>query len=142
LKFIITMCLNSRKKLQNPLIHVNLIDNDFELFLTWFCLISTSKRNLWCFKIFPFFFKKIWRKSFHNMSLMLNLNFTTLCLILFRLVNHEGDVTIIEDFDKRSMYFMLLKCYYHLHLVLELEVSWEDQAMDKVNIFEWIVSIN
>jgi hypothetical protein len=70
------------------------------------------------------------------MSLMLNLNFTTLCLILFRLVNHEGDVTIIEDFDKRSMYFMLLKCYYHLHLVLELEVSWEDQAMDKVNIFE------
>ncbi len=46
-------------------------------------------------------------------------------------------MTIIEDFDQRSMYFMLLKCYHHLHLVVELEVSCEDQAMDEGPIFEY-----
>ncbi len=40
-------------------------------------------------------------------------------------------MTIVENFDKRSMYLMLLKCYHHLHLVVKLEVSCEDQAMDE-----------
>jgi hypothetical protein len=74
------------------------------------------------FEIFLSFLKKYEIKKFHNMFLMLNLRFKSLHLILFYIV-HEENVVIIEEYNNKPVYPMLIKCYNHLHLVLEFAVG-------------------
>ncbi len=45
------------------------------------------------------------------LSLMLDPIFKSLCLVS----SFVGRVNIVDEYDKRTLYLMLLKCYYHLH---------------------------
>jgi len=45
---------------------------------------------------------------------MPNLKFKSLCL-LFSFVGREEGVSIMDEYDRRTLYPMLLKCYHHLH---------------------------
>jgi hypothetical protein len=47
---------------------------------------------------------------------MLDLKFKSLCLVS-SFVGHEEGVSIVDEYDKRTMYLMLLKCYHYLHLM-------------------------
>jgi hypothetical protein len=50
---------------------------------------------------------------------------------------------IIEEYDKKSLFPMLLKCHYHLHLLAEFERGVVDQRVEEDNnldIFEMIVN--
>jgi len=56
---------------------------------------------------------------------------------------HEKGLNIIEEYDRRSLYLMLLKCYHYLHPMLELEIKYVDQIGDvksNLDIFEQITS--
>jgi len=47
-------------------------------------------------------------------------------------------VNIVEEYDRRYIYFMFLKCYHHLYLVEKFEVGCAKQVVDEdcnLNIF-------
>jgi hypothetical protein len=48
------------------------------------------------------------------LSLMFDPKFKNLLLVFF-FVDREKGVSIVDEYDKRTLYPMLLKCYYHLH---------------------------
>ncbi len=67
------------------------------------------------------FLKKYEEKKTHNMlSLMLDPRFENLHLVSF-FISCEQGITIIEEYDERSLYLMLLKCYQHLQPVVGFE---------------------
>jgi len=74
----------------------------------------------------------------HNMSsLMLSPRFENLCLLLWFYIGHEG-VFIVKEYDKRSLYPMLMKCHNHFNHVLITKVGWASQIVEKncnLNIF-------
>ncbi len=73
-------------------------------------------------RIFPFILKEIWsQKNPCNMLLMLNLTSKSLCLVLC-FIGHEKGVVIVEEYDKRSLYPMLIKCCHHWHLMPQLKL--------------------
>jgi hypothetical protein len=53
---------------------------------------------------------------------MLDLRFESTHLVLFYII-YEEVVAIVKEYDKRSLYPMLIKCYNHLHHVLESKVG-------------------
>jgi hypothetical protein len=83
----------------------------------------------------------------HNLlSLMLNLRFKTLRLVS-SLIGREQGKTIIEKYDKQTLFPMFLKCYYHLHPLVEFERDVEQRVVEQnveedmsLDIFEMIAS--
>jgi hypothetical protein len=58
-------------------------------------------------------------------------------------VGHEQDISIIEDYDRRSLHPMLLKYYHHLRSVAYCEIGSIDQIIDEdynLGNFEMIAS--
>jgi hypothetical protein len=39
-------------------------------------------------------------------------------------------VNIVEEYDRWSLYPMLLKCYHYLHWMIEFKVGCVDQTID------------
>jgi hypothetical protein len=89
------------------------------------------------------FFKKHEERKAHNMlSLMLDPKFKTLCL-MSSFINLEQSKAIVEKYDKKSLFSMLLKCYYHLHPLVESERGVVDERVEKdmsLDIFEMITN--
>ncbi len=57
----------------------------------------------------------------------------------------EGTVNIVEDYDKRSSYLILLICYHYLHPIIEFDVGCANQATNatsNLNIFEQTLITN
>jgi hypothetical protein len=46
---------------------------------------------------------------------MIDPRFRNLCLVFFFVGQEEG-ISIMDAYDKRTLYPMLLKCYYHLNI--------------------------
>jgi len=62
------------------------------------------------------FLKKLYEKNkAHNMSFMLDPKFKSLRLVSF--VIGQEHVSIVEKYDKLSLFPMLLKCYHIIHLM-------------------------
>jgi hypothetical protein len=59
---------------------------------------------------------------------MLNPIFKSLHII-FSFVGQEEGVCIVNEFDKKTLYLMLLKCYDHLHPMTKF-VGYVNQASD------------
>jgi hypothetical protein len=55
---------------------------------------------------------------------MLDLKLKSLYFIL-SYIGHEG-VAIIEEYNKKSLYPMFIKCHNHLHSMLKFEVNCVD----------------
>jgi hypothetical protein len=59
---------------------------------------------------------------------------------MFFFIGFEQGVAIVEEYDARSSHPMFLKCYHHLHLVVESKNEFANQTMNlnySLNIFEW-----
>jgi hypothetical protein len=71
-----------------------------------------------------FFLTKYDEKKTHNMlSLILDPKYKSLRLICY-FIGHEQGVAIVEEYDRRSLFPMLLKIYHHLHPLLGGEISF------------------
>jgi hypothetical protein len=92
---------------------------------------------------FSFLLKKNEERKAHNMlSLMLDPRFKTLHLVS-SLIGHEQGKAIIEEYDKKSLFPMFLKCYYYLHPLVEFEKGVINQRVEKdksLDIFEMTIN--
>jgi hypothetical protein len=71
---------------------------------------------LWFLTFFLHSYKAMKKKTYNMFSLMLDgqdLRVFVLCLH----VGREQGVFIVEKYDEKTLYPMLLKCYHYLHLV-------------------------
>jgi len=127
-----------------PIYPFNLIDDDYGITFELSLFASNIRREV-CGVLDSFlsFKKKIEKKEeAHNMlSLMLDLKFKNLHLIA-SFVGQEEGVNIVDEYDKRTLYPMFLKCYHHLHLMTKFvgcvaQTSDENSSLD---ILQHIVS--
>ncbi len=56
------------------------------------------------------------------LSLMFNLRFKSF-LIIFLFVEREQGVVIVQEYDRKSLYPMMLKCHEHFHPLIEFQRS-------------------
>ncbi len=57
----------------------------------------------------------------------------------------EQGVAIIEDYDEKFLYHMVLKCYHHLYLVIGFESEFVDPTVNvdyNLDIFAMAVGTN
>jgi len=74
--------------------------------------------------------------------LMLDPRFKTFHFVSL-LIGHEQSKANIEEYDKKSLFPMFLKCHYHLHLLVEYERGVVDLMIEENNnldIFEMIIN--
>ncbi len=61
------------------------------------------------------FLRKYENKKAHNMiSLMLDIRFKSL-RIVSSFVRREQGMALVEEYDRKTLYPMLVKCHEHLH---------------------------
>jgi hypothetical protein len=61
------------------------------------------------------------------------------------LIGHEQCKAIVEEYDKKNLFPMFKKCYYHLHPLDESERSVVDQRVEEdmnLDIFKMITGTN
>ncbi len=68
------------------------------------------------------------------LSLMLDPRFETHRFVS-SLINHEQGKTIVEEYNKKSSFSMLIKCHYHLHVVVEFERDIVNQGIEEDNFW-------
>jgi hypothetical protein len=80
---------------------------------------------VWIIKLkSSFFFNKYDEKQTHNiLTLILHPKYKSLILI-WSFIGHEQGVAIVEEYDKRSLFRILLKFYHHFHRLLRGEISF------------------
>ncbi len=86
-------------------------------------LISLTSNIRKRFVEFLIVFVPSWRnlmkeKTHYMLALMLRARFNNLCL-MFSFIGRDQGVPIVEQYDIKSLYLMLMKCYYHLHSSIE-----------------------
>jgi hypothetical protein len=68
------------------------------------------------------------------LSLMLDPRFKSLRLVS-SFVGREEGVNIVNEYDRRTLYPMFLKCYHHLHLMTKF-IGCVDQTSDENSSFD------
>jgi len=75
------------------------------------------KKIIWVIDFFLSFLIRYDERKIHNqLTLMLDFKFKSLRLI-FSFIGHEHEVTIIKEYDKKSLFPMFLKFHHHLPIV-------------------------
>ncbi len=75
-------------------------------------------------------------------SLMLDPKFKSFCL-MSSFIGREQGVVVVKEYDKKSLYPMLLKCHHHLHPLVEIESSFANISGDEdcsLDVFDQIVN--
>jgi len=91
---------------------------------------------------FILFFVNEERKAHNTLSLMLDPRFKNLKLIS-SLIGQEQGIFIVQEYDMRSLFPMLLQCHQHLHLVVKFDITNQNiDANNNLNIFEITMSYN
>jgi hypothetical protein len=70
------------------------------------------------------------------MFLMLDPRFQIFHLSFF-LIGYEEGVNVVEEYDKQSLYHMLLKCFYHLHSMEKSKIECVKQVVDEDSNLEF-----
>jgi hypothetical protein len=92
------------------------------------CFASNIKKEV-CEVLDSFFsiLKKIVEIKTHNMlALMLDTRFKSLCL-MYSFIGHDQRIAIVQQYDTMSSYPMFMKCYYHLHPLIEFDNGFGDK---------------
>jgi hypothetical protein len=80
------------------------------------------KGNVCCFRfIFLFLKKHEEMKTCNMLFLMLDPSFKYFKLV-WSLIGWKQGISIVQEYDMRSLFPMFLKCHQHLHLVVKLEI--------------------
>ncbi len=139
LHFAITMCLKFREEITNSSTVVNLIDDDSRITFELSLFASNIIREV-CgvFSSFLSILRKFEERKAHNMlSFMLDPRFKSFCRISSFVGGKEG-VSIVDEYDRRTLYPMFLKCYHHLYPMTKFvgcinQTSDEDFNLDYFN---------
>jgi len=96
--------------------------------------LQHKNRSYLGFGFFSFLVKKNEERKAHNILFsMLDLRLKTFCLVS-SFISREQGKAIVEKYDKKSSFPMLLKCYYHLHPLIEYEGRVVDEGLKRTNI--------
>jgi len=102
-----------------------------------------KERSCSSFGFFSFFLKKYEERKAHNiLSLMLDPRFKTLRLVS-SFIGCEQGKAIVEEYDNFLKIPMFLKCYYHLHPLVEFAKDVVDQRVEEdmsLDIFEMVAN--
>jgi hypothetical protein len=131
LHFAIIMCLKFKEEITNPFVLVNLINDDYGIDFELFLFTSNIRKEV-CGVFYSFlsFLGNFEERKAHNMlSLMVDPRFKSFRLIYFFVGRKEG-VSIVVEYDRRTLYPMLLRCYHHLHPMTKF-VGCVDQTCDE-----------
>jgi hypothetical protein len=114
--FVIIMCLKLRQETKILVTLINLIKDGYRVvFENW--SLTLKKRLLGCWGLS--FLRKYESTKTHNTYFLCYVKFKSLCLIIF--IGCKNGVTIVEEYDRRSLYDpMFIKCHHHLHLVSKI----------------------
>jgi hypothetical protein len=122
------VCSNSFSRFSFWDLHLSLsrssrcIDDDFDLIIELNFFAKNIKKINWVIDYFLCFLLKHDEKRIHNLlTLMLDFKFKSLRLI-FSFINHEHEVAIIKQYDRKSLFPMFLKFHHHLHPLFELKL--------------------
>jgi hypothetical protein len=118
----------------------SLMDDDIGVFLGLTTLVSNIKSELfWVLDSFLSFLKTYEEKKTHIMlSLMLDPRFNNLHFVS-SYVGKEQRVSVVEEYDRRAWYPMLVKSYNHLHPIGDVVSNSKKQDDDQdygLNIFQ------
>jgi len=109
------------------------------------CLASNIKKEV--IQVLDSFLslKEYEERKAHNMLSFL-LDFRSIILhLVSSLIGHEQGKAIVEKYDKKSLFPMLLKCYYHLHPLVESKGGVVDEKVEddkNLDIFEMTTNTN
>jgi len=73
---------------------------------------------------------------------MLDSRFKNICFV-FSFIGREQGVAIVEEYDNKSLYPMLLKCHHHLHPLAKSESDFANINVDEdsnLDTFEQIAN--
>jgi len=108
------------------------------------CLASNIRKEV-CGVLNSFlsFLKKIDERKhiIYMLALMLDPRFKSLHLV-FSFIGRDQGIAIVEQYDTMSSYLMLMKCYYHLHPLIEFDNGFANHKVEddnNLNIFQMIV---
>ncbi len=73
------------------------------------------------------FLKKYKNRKTHNMISLMSNPWLKSLRIISSFVGREQGVAIVEEYDRKSLYPMLVKCHEHLHLLVRLDRNCVDQ---------------
>jgi hypothetical protein len=120
----------------------NLMEKDGNVVYELSCLTSNIKKEvIQILDFFLSFLKNYEERKAHNMS---DPRFKTLHLVS-SFIGCEQGKAIVEEYDKKSLFPMFLKYFYHLHPLVEFEWGVLDEKVkeDKnLDIFEMTTSTN
>jgi hypothetical protein len=101
--------------------------------------LQHKKRSFQVLNCFFSFLRKYEERKAHDMlSLMLDPRLKTFHL-LSSLIGREQGKAIVEKYDQKSLFPMLMKCYYHLPPLVEFKRGVVDEKVEEdksLNIFE------
>jgi hypothetical protein len=107
------MCLKFKEEIINPSTPINLINDDYGITVELFLFASNIKKKVSSvLDSFLFFKKNLKREKLTTCCLW----FKNLCLVSY-FVGQEEHLNIVDEYDKKTLYLMFLKCYRHLHLM-------------------------
>jgi len=132
LHFVISMSLKLKKENKIILSFESLMEDDSIIFNELSLLAFNIRREVInVLDFFLSFLKKYENKKAHNMiSLMLDPRFKNLCIIS-SFVGREQGVALVEEYDRKSLYRVLVKCHEHLHPLVRLDNNCVDQGISK-----------
>jgi hypothetical protein len=129
--FAISISLNFRDEIDSTTFD-NLMEENRNVVYKLSCLESSIKNEV--FLVLDYFLsflrKNEKRKAFNMFFLMLDPRFKMLRLVS-SLIGHEQGKVIVEIFYKQSLFSMFLKCYYHLHPLVESKRGVVDQRVEE-----------
>jgi hypothetical protein len=139
INFTISMSLKFRDEIDYATFD-NFMEGDGNVIYELSCLASSIKKEVvQVLDSFISFLKKHEKKKSHNMFyLMLDPKFKIFHLV-FSFSDHEQGKAIVEKYEKIFVSNFVLKCYYHLHLLIEFERGVVNQTIENDNnldIFE------
>jgi len=139
------MSLKLREENQVLLSFENLMDDDSVVNDELSFLASNIRREVInVLDSFLSFLKVYDKRKVHNMiSLMLDLRYKNLHVVS-SFVGREQNVVLVEKYDRKSLYPMLVKCHEHLHPLVRLKKNSTDHNIFdedyNLDIFENIAS--
>ncbi len=108
----------------------NIMEEDVNVILELPRLAWNLKKEVcWGFGFFHFLVKGYEEKQIYNMFfLILDSRFKILCLVS-SLIKYEQRKVIVQNYDTKSLYPMLLNCDKYLHPLVEFENDFGNQGV-------------
>ncbi len=121
----------------------NIMDEDFGMVIELTLLASNIWKEVYVVLDSFHSFKNIYEKKPDNMLfLMSNPRFKNLRLVSF-LIGRKQGIFIVQEYDMKFLFPMLLKYHEHLHPIIEFEIAKQNiDAHNSLELFDMNINYN